>query len=89
LGARKKVIVLIAMIEYGVLGLVAGVIGSLGAIGVTWSLSTYGRTNIPWHLQPAVNIIGVTGTVALVTAVGVLASWDVIVKKPLGTLREE
>jgi putative ABC transport system permease protein len=83
LGARKKVIVLIAMIEYGVLGLVAGVIGSLGAIGVTW-LSTYGRTNIPWHLQPAVNIIGVAGTVAFVTAVGVLASGDVIVKKPLG-----
>jgi putative ABC transport system permease protein len=88
LGARRKVIVLIAVTEYGVLGLVAGVIGSLGSIGVTWGLSSYGRTNVPWHLQPAVNIIGVVGTVALVIAVGVLASWDVIAKKPLGTLRE-
>jgi predicted lysophospholipase L1 biosynthesis ABC-type transport system permease subunit len=76
-------------IEYGVLGLLAGTIGSAGSIGVTWGLTTYGRVHVPWQFQPAINAIGIVVTTVLVAVVGVLASWDVIVRKPVAILREE
>jgi putative ABC transport system permease protein len=88
LGARKKLIVFITLIEYGVLGLLAGLIGSAAATGLTWALSTYGF-KIPWRFAPSVNLLGVAATLVLVTLVGVLASWDVIRKKPLAILRAE
>jgi predicted lysophospholipase L1 biosynthesis ABC-type transport system permease subunit len=42
-----------------------------------------------WHFQPAINIIGVIVTTVLVATVGVVASWDAIVRKPATILREE
>jgi putative ABC transport system permease protein len=89
LGARTKVLVQVALIGYGVLGFLAGVIGSAGSIGVTWAMTTYGRIHVPWHFQPAINAIGIVVTTVLVAVVGVLASWDVIVSKPVAILREE
>jgi putative ABC transport system permease protein len=89
LGARKGLIVKVAVVEYGVLGLLAGAIGSAASVGVTWAMTEYGRMETPWHPRPSVNVIGVAATAVLVTIVGVLASWDVIRKKPLGTLREQ
>jgi putative ABC transport system permease protein len=88
LGAEKKLIVYITLIEYGVLGLMAGAIGSSAAIGLTWAISKYGM-KIPWQLAPSVNLIGVAVTMLLVMAVGALSSWDVMTKKPLGILRAE
>ena len=35
------------------------------------------------------NAAGVGATVALVTTVGILSTWSVLMKKPLGTLREQ
>jgi putative ABC transport system permease protein len=88
LGADKRLIIFIALIEYSVLGLLAGVIGSSAATGLTWALSKY-SFRIPWQFTPGVNLFGVAATVLLVTLVGVLASWDVIRKKPLSILRTE
>lgn len=88
LGAEKRLIVFITLIEYGVLGLLAGLIGSAAATGLTWALSRY-SFRIPWHFAPSVNLLGVATTIVLVTLVGVLASWDVIRKKPLAILRVE
>jgi putative ABC transport system permease protein len=88
LGAEKKLIVCITLVEYGVLGLLAGLIGSSAAIGLTWALSKT-NINIPWRFVPSINLLGVAMTLLLVAAVGVLSSWDVIMKKPLGILRAE
>jgi putative ABC transport system permease protein len=88
LGAEKKLIVYITLIEYGVLGLLAGVTGSSAAIALTWLISKYGIKN-PWQLIPSINLIGVAAALLLVMAVGVLSSWDVMAKKPLGILRAE
>ena len=79
----------IAIIEYAVLGVLAGLIGSAAAVAVTSAMTEFGRLRIPWHPQPFVNILGAASTALLVTIVGVLASWNVIVNKPLGTLREQ
>lgn len=88
LGAEKKLIVYITVIEYGVLGLLAGLIGSSAAIGLTWAISKYG-IKVPWQAVPSVNLISVAVTLLLVVVVGVLSSWDVITKKPLIILRAE
>lgn len=40
-------------------------------------------------MRPSINVIGVVLTVLLVTVVAVIASWDVLMKKPLGALREQ
>ena len=37
------------LVEYGVLGLLAGVVGSLGAVALTWGVSRY-ALEIPWRL---------------------------------------
>jgi len=69
-------------------GSAAGLIGSAAAIGLTWAICKYDM-KIDWQLEPAVNLTGVALTLLLVAAVGVLSSWDVMVKKPLGILRAE
>lgn len=88
LGARKKLIVYTLLIEYGVLGLLAGVLGSTAAIALTWAISDQ-VFKIKWQLTPFVNLLGIAVALALVTIVGVLSSWDVMIKKPLGILRSE
>jgi putative ABC transport system permease protein len=88
LGAEKKLIVYITLIEYGVLGLLAGVTGSTAAIALTWLYSKYG-VKAPWQLIPSINLIGAAAALLLVMTVGVFSNWEVMTKKPLGILREE
>ena len=88
LGAKRKLIVMITLLEYGVIGLLAGVIGSLAAILLSWSVSKY-ALDIAWTFAPLINLFGVMLTLILVALIGVLSSWDVMIKKPLGILRAE
>jgi putative ABC transport system permease protein len=88
LGAKRKLIVSTLLVEYGVLGLLAGALGSSAAIALTWAVSEY-VLKIDWRFMPSVNLLGVVVAAALVMAVGALSSWDVMVKKPLGILRAE
>ncbi len=88
LGAKKKLIVYTVLVEYGVLGLLAGLLGSAAAIALTWAISKY-ALKITWHFIPSVNVIGVGASLILVTAIGVISCWDVMIKKPLGILRNE
>jgi putative ABC transport system permease protein len=88
LGAKKKVIVFTLLVEYGILGLLAGLLGSAAAIALTWAISEY-ALRINWQIIPSVNLIALAATSILVILVGVLSSWDVMIKKPLGILRSE
>jgi len=88
LGAKKKMIVFTLLVEYGVLGLLAGLLGSAAAIALTWAISEY-ALKITWQIIPSVNLIALAATSILVVLVGVLSSWDVMIKKPLGILRSE
>jgi predicted lysophospholipase L1 biosynthesis ABC-type transport system permease subunit len=76
------------LFEYGVLGLLAGAVGSLGAIALTWGVSRY-ALDIQWRLFWGEHIGGVIATAVLVAAIGVLSSLDVLKNKPLLTLRAE
>jgi putative ABC transport system permease protein len=88
LGAKRKLIITTLLVEYGVLGLLAGLLGSSAAIALTWAVSKH-ALKLNWHFIPSVNMLGVVVATILVMVVGVLSSWDVMVKKPLGILRSE
>ena len=89
LGAKRGVLVRITMIEYGVLGLLAGAIGSSASIAVTWGMFLYGRPPVPWHFHPWINLTGALAAAVVVVLVGVAATWDVVARKPIGVLREQ
>jgi putative ABC transport system permease protein len=88
LGANSSAIARMLLFEYGVLGLLAGTVGSAGAVALTWGVSRF-ALDIPWKVFPAEHLAGVGMTAALVAAIGVLSSFDVLRNKPLATLRAE
>jgi len=63
-------------------------IGAAGALGLSWGVTRY-VFDISWRPVPGLLAIGALLTALLVVAVGVLASADVLRKKPLTTLRAE
>ena len=88
LGASSRLIVSMLVLEYGVLGAIAGTIGGLGAIALSWGVARY-ALNLPWEPTPGITVAGIVLTSVIVATVGVLASLDVLRHKPLATLRAE
>jgi putative ABC transport system permease protein len=88
LGANTATIAKMLLFEYSVLGSLAGLIGSLGAIALTWGVSRY-ALEIPWRIFAGEHVGGVVLTAVLVAVIGVLSSLDVLRNKPLATLRAE
>ena len=88
LGATRRLIAMVLLLEYGLLGILAGGIGSGGAIALTWALSKY-ALEIPFKPLIGVSTAGVVITTLLVAAIGVISSWEVLQRKPLATLRAE
>ena len=88
LGANTRTIARMLLFEYGVLGSLAGAIGSLGAVALTWGVSKY-ALEIPWRVFPVEHVAGILLTALLVASIGVLSSLDVLRNKPLATLRAE
>ncbi len=88
LGATRQVIATMLLLEYGVLGLLAGVLGAAGAAALTWALSRF-AFDMAYRPAPALWMIGIATTGLIVSVVGVASSWDVLQRKPLATLRSE
>jgi putative ABC transport system permease protein len=88
LGASTRLLATTLALEYSALGLLAGLIGAAGALGLSWAACRY-VFRIEWHATPDVLGVGLLLTTLLVGAIGVIASGDVLRKKPLATLRAE
>jgi putative ABC transport system permease protein len=88
LGASSRLIAAMLLLEYGVLGAIAGTVGALGAIALSWAVARF-ALDVPWTAAPVLTVSGIVATAVFVAAVGVLASLDVLRHKPLGTLRAE
>jgi putative ABC transport system permease protein len=88
LGASTQMLGAMLALEYGGLGLLAGSVGAAGAIALTWGVSRH-VLDIPWRPAPGLAALGAFITMALVGIVGVTSSYDVLRRKPLGTLRAE
>src|SRR6185369_14596466 len=80
LGANTRTIARMLLFEYGVLGLLAGTVGSLGAVALTWGVSRY-ALDIPWRLFATEHLAGVGITAVLVAVIGVISSLDVLRNK--------
>ena len=88
LGASSRLIATMLLLEYGVLGAIAGTVGAAGAVALSWAVARYGL-DLPWEPAPLLTIGGIVVTASAVAAIGVLASLDVLRHKPLSTLRAE
>jgi putative ABC transport system permease protein len=88
LGATTRTIAAMLLLEYGVLGVLAGSVGSIGAIGLTWGVSRY-ALDIKWRVFAGEHIGAIVATAVLVAGIGVVSSLDVLREKPLLTLRAE
>lgn len=86
LGASTRRLAAMVAIEYGLLGGLAGLLGAAGALGLSWVVADR-LFDIVWRPDWAGLSWGVVAAVAVVAAVGLVASLDVIVRKPLATLR--
>jgi putative ABC transport system permease protein len=88
LGATRRLIATVLVLEYGLLGILAGGIGAGGALGLTWAISKY-ALEIPFQPLVGLTALGIVVTTLLVAAIGVISSWEVLQRKPLATLRAE
>ena len=88
LGAQRKVLLSVMLVEYGLLGLVSGLVGALASNALSYAVARF-VFEIPWKFAAGVNFWGVAATVVLVGAVGALSSFDVLTRKPLGILRAQ
>ncbi len=88
LGASTRMIASMVVIEYGLLGALAGLMGAAGAFGLSWALARW-LFEIDWKPTPGLLTAGVVIATVLVGVVGLVASADILVRKPLGTLRGE
>jgi putative ABC transport system permease protein len=75
-------------VEYGLLGLVAGLVGALASAALSYSVARF-VLGIPWSFSPAATLMGVALTAALVTIVGLTSSLNVLARKPLAILRAQ
>ena len=87
LGASARLVAAMLVVEYGIVGLLAGAIGSFGAIALGWGICRY-ALEIPWSSAP-----GERRRHARHRGTGRdhrrHVELDVLRRKPLGTLRAE
>jgi predicted lysophospholipase L1 biosynthesis ABC-type transport system permease subunit len=62
--------------------------GAAGALALSYLLAR-NLFDIDWHPAPDLLALGVALTAIVVSVVGLIASIDVLVRKPLGTLRSQ
>ena len=88
LGASTRLLGTMLALEYSALGLLAGAIGAAGSLALTWGVCRW-VFEIDWRPAPGLLVVGAVLTTLLVGVIGVVASADVLRKKPLATLRTE
>ncbi|MBA2303346.1 MAG: ABC transporter permease [Acidobacteria bacterium] len=88
LGASSRTLTAMIAGEYTTLGLLAGTIGAAGALVLSWAICRY-VFEIDWRPAPGLLLGGALITTLMVAVIGVIASGDVLRKKPLATLRAE
>lgn len=86
LGMRRAEVVTVFAVEYALIGLVAGVIGTVGGVLLAWIVTRFGL-EIAWAWSPAALLLSVCMTVALSVAAGLAASARALAVRPLAVLR--
>lgn len=88
MGANRRTLTTILFAEYGLLGLLAGIIATVFAVSLSYVVSYY-LMEVDWQFDWVLVVSGIAVTTLIVTIVGVIASFEVLFKKPLATLRAQ
>ncbi len=87
LGATRNRIATVFSVEFIVLGLLAGAVGTLFANVMTRILLH--QMDVPFHRDLRGSLAAIAGTAVLAVATGWIASFHILGQKPLEVLREE
>jgi putative ABC transport system permease protein len=88
LGATRALVLRAVAVEYGGLGLVAGVAGA--ALGSALTALVLGLLlDLPWRLDPPILVAAAVSATGLAVAVGFLGTFRLLGRKPLPVLRRE
>jgi putative ABC transport system permease protein len=88
LGATRGFVARVFALEYAILGVAAGLCGSLLAAALAWSVGRW-ALDIGWAGSPLTIAGGVVGAALLAIGVGFLGTFRLLGRKPLGVLRGE
>ncbi len=88
LGATRGLVARVFAVEYALLGVAAGLCGSLLAAALAWGVGRW-ALDIRWAGSPLTIASGVAGATLLALCVGFLGTFRLLGRKPLGVLRGE
>jgi putative ABC transport system permease protein len=88
LGAKRSTLAAILFSEYAILGSLAGAVGAVFSVALSYVVCRY-LLDVDWSPAVGLSLAGIAVTAVLVVAVGMAASFDILFRKPLGTLRSQ
>jgi len=89
LGATRGFVARLFAVEYALLGMAAGLCGSLLAAALAWGVLHW-ALDVPVGMgSPLTVAAGIAGATLLALGVGFLGTWRLLGRKPLGVLRGE
>ena len=86
LGMTRAQVMVVFAVEYAMVGLVAGAIGTVGGVALAWMVTRFGF-EIAWAWTPASYAAAVGTAVALSVVAGLAASARALAVRPLAVLR--
>jgi putative ABC transport system permease protein len=87
LGMTRAQVVVVFAVEYALVGLVAGLLGTLGAMVLAFAIVRYGF-EMTWMWTPSAYVVAAVSTVVLSVVAGLAASARALAVRPLTVLRQ-
>jgi putative ABC transport system permease protein len=87
LGMTRSQVALVFAVEYALVGLVAGLLGTVGAVVMAWAVVRFGL-EIAWAWLPSAYFVAAGATVVLSVIAGLAASTRALAVRPLTILRQ-
>ena len=87
LGAGSRAVMGVLLTEHALVGLLAGLVGSVLGVGLAWVVS-HSLLKLEWHFDPMIPLIGIVASATLAAAVGVISCADLLVLRPLPVLKQ-
>jgi len=87
LGMTRAQVVVVFAVEYALVGLVAGALGTAGAVVMAWAVVRFGF-QIAWVWHPVALVAALAATVVLSVVAGLAASARALTVRPLAVLRQ-
>ncbi|MFW5973003.1 MAG: ABC transporter permease, partial [Bacteroidota bacterium] len=88
LGASRRQVVMVMLVEYVVLGVIASLTGILLAYASSWAVARF-VFETPFRIEPFAAAAAVAGVIVLALAVGMINSRGIYRRSPLSVLRAE